>query len=167
MLHDFQPDYVPSVNIVLLAIAALYTLAWIFIVTRITRSPEDVVVNWTLGVVLAWGLIMTLWLPALNAGSSYREAFTEMKKAMPGKYTCFASQGVGESERAMIEYFAGLRPQRVETRGKGDCDLVLEQRGGGNPVAMVEPGWEIIWEFKRPSNRPKDHFTLFRKVEPE
>ncbi len=82
-LHAFQPDYVPSVDTILLAAAVFYTLAWLFLVTRITTSADYVAVNWTLGLVLVWGLAMTLWLPALNSGSSYRSAFTELKRTMP------------------------------------------------------------------------------------
>jgi 4-amino-4-deoxy-L-arabinose transferase-like glycosyltransferase len=163
-LHEFQPDYVPSVNGALLTTAVLYSLAWLFLVTRATRSPDFAVVNWALGVVLAWGLVMTLWLPALNEGSSYRAAFTSLKKSMPPEYSCIESRGLGESERAMLEYFAGLQTRRIEALGPGNCDLMLEQRGGKAPESPSVPAWQKIWEFKHPSIRPKDIFTLYKKV---
>jgi 4-amino-4-deoxy-L-arabinose transferase-like glycosyltransferase len=163
-LHEFQPDYIPSVNSVLLAAAVFYSMAWLFIVIKVTRSPDYAVVNWTLGVVLAWGLIMTLWLPALNSGSSYRAAFTALKKSMPDEYSCLASRGLGESERAMLEYFTGLRTRRIEAFGTGNCDLLLEQRGGKAREAAAAPGWQKIWDFRHPSIRPKDIFTLYKKV---
>jgi 4-amino-4-deoxy-L-arabinose transferase-like glycosyltransferase len=162
-LHEFQPDYIPSVNIILLAAAALYSLAWLFAVIRITRSPEYAAVNWALGVVLAWGLIMTLWLPALNTGSSYRAAFLSLKKSMPDAYSCLASQGLGESERSMLEYFAGLQTRRIEAFGPGNCDLLLESRSGKAQASTVNPAWEKIWEFRRPSIHPKEIFALYRK----
>lgn len=163
-IHDFQPDYVPSVNGLLLAVAVLYSLAWLFIVIKVTRSPDYAVVNWTLGVVLAWGLIMTLWLPAVNAGMSYRTAFMSLKKSMPAQYSCVASKGLGESERAMLEYFSGLRTRRIEASGPGNCDLLLEQRGGEARMSAAAPAWQKIWEIRLPSSRPKDIFTLYRKV---
>lgn len=162
-LHAFQPDYVPSVNGVLLASAVLYSLAWLFVVIRVTRSPDFAFVNWTLGVVLAWGLVMTLWLPALNEGSSYRAAFFSLKKSMPSEYSCIESRGLGESERAMLEYFAGLRTRRIEVFGPGNCDLLLEQRSGKAPEFPPVPAWQKIWEFKHPSIRPKDIFTLYKR----
>jgi 4-amino-4-deoxy-L-arabinose transferase-like glycosyltransferase len=162
-LHAFQPDYVPAVNGVLIAVACFYTLAWLFIIVRVARSPDQAPVNWTLGIVLTWGLIMTLWLPALNAGSSYRAAFTSLKKSLPPEYSCIESRGLGESERAMLEYFAGLRTRRIESSGPGSCDLLLEQRGGKAPESPT-PGWSKIWEFNHPSVRPKDIFTLYRKA---
>jgi len=163
-LHEFQPDYVPSVNGVLLAAAVLYSLAWLFLVTRITRSPDFAFVNWALGVVLAWGLVMTLWLPALNEGSSYRAAFFSLKKSMPPGYSCIESRGLGESERAMLEYFAGLRTRRIEVFGAGNCDLLLEQRSGKAPESLPVPAWQKMWEFKHPSIRPKDIFTLYKRA---
>ncbi len=162
-LHEFQPDYIPSVNGVLLVAAVLYSLAWLFAVIRITRSPDYAAVNWTLGLVLAWGLIMTLWLPALNAGSSYRAAFLSLKRSMPAAYSCLASQGLGESERAMLEYFTGLQTRRIEIFGLGNSDLLLEERSGKTQASTVSPAWQKIWEFRRPSIHPKEIFTLYRK----
>lgn len=162
-LHEFQPDYIPSVNSVLLVAAVLYSLAWLFAVLRITRSPDYAAVNWTLGLVLAWGLTMTLWLPTLNAGSSYRAAFLSLKKSMPVAYSCLASQGLGESERAMLEYFTGLQTRRIEVFGLGNSDLLLEQRSGKAQTSTVPPAWQKIWEFRRPSSHPKEIFTLYKK----
>jgi 4-amino-4-deoxy-L-arabinose transferase-like glycosyltransferase len=164
MLHELQPDYLPPVNGILLAAAVLYSLAWLCIVIKVTRSPDYAMVNWTLGVVLTWGLIMTLWLPALNAGSSYRDAFTALKKSMPDQYSCLASLGLGESERGMLEYFTGMQTRRIEAFGPGNCDLLLEQRRGAARVSAAGPAWQKIWEFRRPVNRPKDIFTLYKKA---
>jgi hypothetical protein len=163
-LHEFQPDYIASVNGVLLAAAVLYSLGWLFLAIRVTRPPDFAFVNWTLGVVLVWGLVMTLWLPALNEGSSYRAAFFSLKKSIPLEYSCIESRGLGESERAMLEYFAGLRTRRIEVFGTGSCDLLLEQRSGKAPESSPVPAWQKIWEFKHPSIRPKDVFTLYKRA---
>ncbi|MFA5073897.1 MAG: glycosyltransferase family 39 protein [Nitrospirota bacterium] len=163
-LHAFQPDYIPCVNALLLSIAVCYTLAWIIVVLKVTRDHEYAVINWTLGIVMAWGLIMTLWLPPLNAGSSYRAAFTELQKNLPEKFICLDSQGLGESERGMLEYFTGIKPLRIG--GSGNCDMLLEQRGSEQQPSVVPTGWEKIWEFRRPSIKPKDIFTLYKKTLP-
>ncbi len=164
-LHAFQPDYIPAVNGVLTAAALAYSLAWLVIVVRLTRRPDFAVVNWTLGMVLAWGLIMTLWLPALNAGSSYRAAFTALRKSLPEHYSCVASRGLGESERSMLEYFAGLQTRRIEAYGPGTCDLLLELRGrDARPLSAADPSWRELWEFRRhPNSRETDIFTLYGK----
>ena len=160
-LHDFQPDYVPAIKGVLLVTALCYSLAWLFLVVMITRADKDFIVNWTLGVVLTWGLIMTLWLPALNAGSSYRTAFMNLKQSIPAEYTCIASRGLGESERAMLEYFTGLQTLRVESaESPPNCDLLLEEQSGDG--RKLDTGMQPIWEFSHPSIRPKNIFTLFR-----
>jgi 4-amino-4-deoxy-L-arabinose transferase-like glycosyltransferase len=166
-LREFQPDYTPSVNAVLLAAALFYTAAWLFMVIRVTRAAEYVMINWTLGIVLVWALIMTLWLPALNTGSSYRAAFLSLKNTLPENYSCVASIGLGESERAMLDYYAGLRTRRIEIGGGfGDCDLLLEQRPGKSTFSLVSAEWRKTWEFRHPSVRPKDLFCLYVKKKP-
>jgi 4-amino-4-deoxy-L-arabinose transferase-like glycosyltransferase len=162
-LHEFQPDYVPVVDGTLLGAAILYTALWLVTVLRITRGSAYAAMNWTLGVVLAWGLVMTLWLPALNEGSSYRKAFVSLKASLPGQYSCVASIGLGESERAMLEYYDGLQTRRMEVFGAGDCDLLLEQRSGTAGFSLVPPGWKKTWEFNHPSVKPKDIFALYVK----
>jgi 4-amino-4-deoxy-L-arabinose transferase-like glycosyltransferase len=160
-LHDFQPDYIPRINGVLLVAAIFYSSAWLLLVIKVTRLDTNVFVNWTLGIVLIWGLIMTLWLPALNAGSSYRAAFTDLKRSLPQGYKCIASRNLGESERAMLEYFTGLQTIRLESTGSsGNCDLLLEERGGDSK--SLYSGLQRIWEFNHPSIRPKNIFTLYR-----
>jgi 4-amino-4-deoxy-L-arabinose transferase-like glycosyltransferase len=163
-LHAFQPDYRPSVEPVLVIGAVFYSLAWLVTVFRFTRAPNDAAVNWTLGVVLTWGLIMTLWLPALNAGSSFRAAFLSLKGSLPEASICIASRGLGDSERAMLEYFAGLRTRRLEVFPLENCDLLLEQRAGGAPPSANATMWRPIWEYRHPSLRPKDIFTLYRRI---
>ena len=163
-LHAFQPDYLPSVNGFLLTAALLYSALWLLVVVRITRSPEYMAVNWGLGIVLAWGLLMTLWLPALNAGSSFQPAFTALKGALPHTYRCIASTGLGESERGMLEYYTGLQTHRTEVASRDGCDLMLEQRAGTARPAVDSTLWRPFWEFRHPSIRPKDIFTLYRKA---
>ena len=162
-LQGFRPDYVPQVQAVLLIVAVLYTVAWLVVVWRFTRGPEHVVLNWTLGVILTWALIMTLWLPALNSGTSHRAAFLSLRKAVPEGYSCLALRGVGESERGMLEYFTGLRARRIEIADPDDCGLLLDERPGKAEPSGDMPGWSRIWEFRHPSIRPKDVFTLYRK----
>lgn len=163
-LQELFPDYVPSFSGVLLAIAVLYTLAWLFMVFKVTRAPEHAAMNWALGMVFVWALSMTIWLPALNASSSYRAAFTTLKKSMPADYTCLASHGLAESERAMFEYYTGLQTRRIEAVGPGNCDLFLEVRDGAAPVTALSREWKKIGEFvRRPNRSSTDIFTLYKK----
>ena len=161
-LHAFQPDYVPSVNVNVLIIALMYTGAWLYCAFRFSRSREKAYLNWTLGIVLVWGLIMTLWLPALNSGSSFREAFLSLKRSLPGKYVCVASIGLGESERAMLDHYTGIRTRRLETAGPGDCDLLLEEHPGSAP-STPRAGWREFWSYSHPQDRPKDVFILYTR----
>ncbi len=166
-IQAFQPDYIPRVNGILLAAAACYSLAWLFAVAKITRSAEHAAVNWTLGVVLAWGLAMTLWLPWLEAGASYRGIFSSLKSGLPASYRCIASFDMGESERAMIEYYAGVQVRPIDWSGAEPCDLLLVGLDRDRVDTSSQPAWTVIWEGKRPQTRPKEHYTLFRTSPPD
>jgi hypothetical protein len=65
----------------------------------------------------------------------------------------------------MLEYFTGMQTRRIEVFGPGNCDLLLEQQRGAAGVSVAGPAWQKIGEFRRPGNRPKDIFTLYKKVE--
>jgi 4-amino-4-deoxy-L-arabinose transferase-like glycosyltransferase len=162
-LHAFQPDYIPSVDWPLFCAASLYTVAWLVLAAKTASSADGIALTWTLGAVLAWALIMTLWLPALNSGSGYRADFTDLKKSLPAHYACIArSPGLGESERAMLEYYTGIRTRRMDPAGTSACDLLLEQRPG-RAGRLAGPEWDEIWHYNHPSMHPKDIFTLYRK----
>ncbi len=163
-LRHLQADYTPSFNYLQAAIAAAYTLAWLFLVTRLTRSSRhSAAVNWTAGTVLTWSLIMTLWLPLLDARTSYRTTFTSLRESMPGQYRCISSQGLGESERAMLEYFSGVLTRRVEVNGPGDCDLLLVESGNVLRDPVNGPAWQLLWEGKRPGEHRSEIFRLFQR----
>jgi len=162
-LQAFQPDYLPHVQYGLLVVAVFYSLAWLFLVVYVTRSSDNYYLNWALGIVLVWGLIMTLWLPALNSGSSFGAAFTSLKSSMPTQYSCIVRKGLGESERAMLEYYANVRTVSADNPEAKSCDLMLEQRSGKSPKPKDPSPWQELWTFNHPSVDPKDVFTLYKK----
>ena len=67
---------------------------------------------------------MTLWLPWLDTGKSYRHMVNDLKSNLPQKYNCIAGVRIGDSQRAMLQYFGDLNPKRNATRV---CDLLLVQ----------------------------------------
>jgi hypothetical protein len=57
-----------------------------------------------------------------------------------------------------------MQTRRIEVSGPGNCDLLLEERSGETQVSAAGPAWQKIWEFRLPSNRPKNIFTLYKKA---
>jgi 4-amino-4-deoxy-L-arabinose transferase-like glycosyltransferase len=167
-LNYLQPDSARSFNVLLVVVACAYTVAWLMAVTRSARSPYHPVINWTTGIIVTWGLLMTLWLPWLDARSGYHSLFTSLKEAMPEHYHIIARQGVGESERAMLEYYAGIFTRQVQVDNNlRDADLLLIQTGGMpiDPPAGLR--WRLLWEGKRLSELGKvdEIFRLYQRVD--
>ncbi|MGE5173116.1 MAG: ArnT family glycosyltransferase, partial [Betaproteobacteria bacterium] len=165
-LHRLQPDYMPAVNGSLFVIACLYTLIWFIVVMRSSAYEHSYIVNWSAGMVLIWGLVMTLWLPWIDAGSGYRAMFTSLRDKIPSQCRSVMMQGLGESERALLVYYTGVLPRAAAGNGHGNCDMLLVQSSGKSKAPSPGPGWQIVWEWQRPvrnDGHPKEIFTLFKR----
>jgi hypothetical protein len=112
---------------------------------------------------MVWGLVMTLWLPWLDAAKSYQSAFESMRHAMPANYACVTGRNLGDSQRAALDYHANVRVQRFETVQSLSCDLYLIQDERGKEKIEPGPDWRLIWEGKRPSDR-RESFRLFQRT---
>ena len=70
-------------------------------------------VNWAAGVTLLWILAMTLWLPWLDTGKSYRSTVLDLKQHLPQQYRCIAGAELDDVHRAMLQYFGDITPRRL------------------------------------------------------
>ncbi len=159
-LKDYQPGFEPDFFPVPFWIAVAVTVLWVILVWRVGRSVRRSLINWASGVTLLWVLTMTLWLPWLDSGKSYRHMIDDLKTALPQKYNCIADVHIGDSQRAMLQYFGGINPHRKSAQ---TCDLLLVQ---GNRVAKPiedEIGWEKIWEGGRKGDQ-NERFRLYQRV---
>lgn len=162
-LHRLQPGYVPSVRGWPEAAAAACLAAWLLALVRLPRFPGRSVLTWAAGAATVWALAMTLWLPWLDAGMSYRPMIESIRRTLPEHPGEIASAGLGEPQRALLDYFADIRTERIERgatlEGK---DFFLVQ---GTPRRTAEPGlgWREIWEGNRQGDR-KELFRLFERV---
>jgi 4-amino-4-deoxy-L-arabinose transferase-like glycosyltransferase len=165
-LYRLQPDYTPAFNGLHFVIACGYTLLYLFFVFRATPFAHQYLLTWTAGIVLTWGLLMTLWLPFLDAGSGYGPLFTSLREKIPANHRFIVVQGLGESERALFEYYTGVLPRGIERYGLGDCDLLLIESGGKPEAPPAGQKWEVVWERSRPSRPeglPKERFVLLQR----
>ena len=153
-LSDPSPGFAPRLEPLLLAGAAAVTAVWLLSFALRPSLP----VRWLAAVALTWGLAMTLWLPWLDHAKSYRGVFADLQKHLPGGAGCVASRGLGEPQRAMLQYFAGL----VSLRTPGaDCPLLLVETPDGK---APEPGapWRLAWQGARPGDT-KEWYWLFAR----
>ena len=161
----FDPGWI-EIDIVL-GVAA--TVAWLALVRwRVSRQPPMIwrsVVLSGAGLVLAWFLLMTLWLPAFDQRNTYRDVSQQVALALPAQYRCVATRSLGPAQRASLHYFGRLRFGETADTG-ARCDWLLVQDDG--PLARtspsVEPGWALTWQGSRPRDRD-ERLRLYRRLD--
>ena len=163
-LKDYQPGFEPDFNTIPFLIAVIVSVLWILLVWRVGRSVRRSLINWAGGIILLWILTMTLWLPWLDSGKSYRHMIDDLKENLPQTYNCIADVRIGDSQRAMLQYFGNITPRR---RATGVCELLLVQGDRISKPIENEIGWDKIWEGSRKGDQT-ERFRLYRRVkEPE
>jgi len=160
-VHKPLPGYVPSFHAFLFAVALLATLSWLVLILRHRGDNRFVVVPWAAGVALVYLLGMTLWLPVTNANMSYRRDFAGLREALGPNPGLVGGRNVGEPQRAMLHYFAGVRVAKKEIRGPVDCRWIIIQ---GTTKAGREPkppdaAWHLVWQ----GTHHNELFRLFRR----
>lgn len=146
-----EAGFTPTVGPVALVSALAITALW----SHASRVPPRLPVRWLAGVTLAWGLVMTLWLPALDYGKSYRGVIADMQRHWPAG-ACVAARNLTEPQRAVFHYFAG-----IATPGKPECPLLLVHTASAE-VPTPSDGWKLAWRGTRPGDN-KEFFWLFSR----
>jgi 4-amino-4-deoxy-L-arabinose transferase-like glycosyltransferase len=155
-----EPGFVPQFSLGASLLAALLTLLWAWVVLRCERTPQRSAALWASGVILFWGLTMTLWLPWIDYGKSYEGMAAELRRALPSDAGCVLGQQVGLAQRAAIDYHSGIMLRDRNNPANADCRwLVVQFRLG----AERDPGagWSRVWEGSRP--RERERYRLYRK----
>lgn len=158
-LERQAPNFVAVFDASGFMIALLLSILWLASIRVLKRSNQRAVIRWASGITLIWVIATALWLPWLDYAKSYRSMTSAMSLALPSDATCVASRGLGEPQRAMFEYFIGLRTQRLE-RGAGEhCTALLVQTTQRAELAAAA-GWREIWRGSRPGER-FERFILY------
>jgi len=155
-----EPGFSPHFSWTAFLVALALTLGWVWLLLRAERSTLRGVTYWCCGLVLVWGLLMTLMLQWIDYGKSYRPVALSMRKAIPDGVRCIESRGLGEAQRAAFDYHADIQTVRLEGRDTAGCPMLLVQ-GTPDVGEGVGPGWVFVWE----GNRPRDHerYRLYRR----
>ena len=147
----------------LIALAA--TLAWLIASARSERTVLRAITHWAYGITLVWLLLMTLWLPWIDYGKSYRTVATGLRGALGADSgamdkssqpaVCLEARQLGLAERASIAYF-------LNTPFGPQCRWLLVQAREGEP-RTAPAGTRLVWEGARPGER-FERFRLYRKI---
>ena len=161
-LHTIRPGYDFGFRWLPFVLGLAYSAGWFALLVRLKRGPERPLIVWVGGLTAVWALMATLFIGWVDTQKSYRSMIADINRAMPAQYSCMASRDVGEAQRAMLHYFAGIRTLRVESRPKAfACDLLLVQ---GRPLdeLMMTADWKKIWEGHRPGDKD-ERFRLYQR----
>jgi 4-amino-4-deoxy-L-arabinose transferase-like glycosyltransferase len=161
VFRDSQPGFQPPIQLIPIMISALLTLAWIALVRPARRSNRRTILNWAVGMTLAWGLYSTIWLPYLDSRRSYRAVADSLSTHLPPG-TCVASRNLSEPQRALFEYFIGLITVRDEVDPANACGALLVQLGRDDAETPPDSAWEKVWEGRRRGD-DTERFVLFRR----
>jgi 4-amino-4-deoxy-L-arabinose transferase-like glycosyltransferase len=152
-------DYVLPFQWPWLVVALIVVGAWLLALHW--RSQLGPVSVWFAGATLAWGLGHTLLLPWFDIAKSYRQTFKEFAQTLPVDTQCVSTIGLGESERAMLQYFTGRMPYEhsVLPRDAG-CDVVVIMVEGPHPSPTVVDGVATpFWSGSRLGDRNRRFFA--------
>lgn len=162
-LQTYLPGYQLEFRVISFVLALVLSLLWLISITRARQSNRRAIVNWTAGITMFWMLAMTLWLPFIDEGKSYRTMVASLKRALPNPADCVASRGLGESQRAVLDYFAGLRTRRLERLVTNDCGYMLTQSVQSTPTVEDPTEWRMMWEGARPGDKV-ELFRLYQRL---
>jgi len=160
-VKDFQPGFEPTLQVIPFIVAIIATVLWVILIWRVGRSMRRATLNWAGGVTLIWVLAMTLWLPWLDVGKSYRQMVVSLKTALPDQYQCISRERLGNGQRAMLHYFGNIITQQDAMQR---CDLRLIQEGASSIEITNKSQWEEIWEGRREGDKG-EHYVLYRQVQ--
>lgn len=157
-----EPGFVQQFSWTAFAVALTCTLAWLWLILRSEHSaPFRSVTFWAAGITLLWALGMSLILPWIDYGKSYRLVAQALKKNIPGGTRCVESRGLGEAQRAIFDYRVEIVTRRAEVRGETGCPLLLVQAHQGDSDD-IGPGWKFLWEGRRP--RDHERYRLYQRI---
>jgi len=161
LVVGYQADF----NVVELVLAALATLAWLWLLRwRTGRHREAVWKSLVLpaaGVALCWLLLMSLWLPALDHARSGRPLVQKLTAQVPPSQ-CLAAPGLSPSTVAALEVFGRYTVQAGPDAAHSGCEVLIKVvRTRSLPPAPE--GWILLTQLQRPSDR--EELTLIYRRE--
>ena len=160
------PGYQHEFTVPAVLYAVFVTVAWVLVVRwRLSRAPRQIwrpVVISAAGTTLMWVMAMTLWLPSINYGKTYRDVAQAASMALPPDYRCVQPIRMGDAQLASFAFFGHIRFGGPED----GCDVLLRHDAidYGEPTSISHYAWRLIWEGRRPADRD-ERFRMYRLVD--
>jgi len=148
-------DYVLPFSPALVLSALVIAVLWVTAIVH--RRQLGALVFGFAGLMFVWGTLSTLLLPWVNEARSYRTPFADLRESLAQvapagssvASTCIGSFNVGESERAMLDYFIDVRPVQLPDLAQASRCGVLLLLDKANARIPAPDGWREIWQGGR------------------
>ena len=164
-MQRLAPGFEHRLSVTELALAALATLAWAWLVRWRTRRTRPVIWKSLVlpagGVALCWLLLMTLWLPLLDYALSNRPLAQRLLRHVPAG-ACVAAPGAPPSLVAALEFHGGRTVDARTTAVNSACPMLLHvlvergaaaQRSAADATALQRSGWQEAARARGPTER--------------
>lgn len=128
------------------------------------RNPRGWIILWTASITVVWATLLFLFVSVLDYTKGYKETFGEMREHLPKSEFVLESFHFGESQRAILEYYFGIRPHRLpDYNPQPGGEYLLVQRLPGEESYDPGEGWTILWRDARPGDT-RELYTLFARA---
>ena len=160
----FSPYYHYDVDYFPLIVASVLTPLWLWAITRKHIRGRQAVTNWAAGVLLVWALLLTLFLPWLDAAKSARPVVLQMQNSLTTELTqalregkeCISVRADNFSTRIIWEEYSWIKLLP-------DNKLCQYRLVTHNLKAKVPENWVEIWAGARPREK-NNIIALWQKV---
>ena len=164
-VHNLIPGYVHRFDLLSFCIAVVSTISWIKLVQwRVGRHPAAIWKSMVLpasGAVVCWILLMTLWLPFIDRGLSYKAWADEITELI-GSPKCVHYFQLDRNQIAGLGYHSNLKflPLNVSSAG---CEwlMVKDKAAEEFKASTAQSLWSLSQTLQRPGDK-KDRIYLFQ-----
>ncbi|HZQ59713.1 MAG TPA: hypothetical protein VFC24_00100 [Casimicrobiaceae bacterium] len=160
--RDASAGYQPSFHWRAVAVCVFLTILWLVLVRPARRSNRRAVLNWAAGTTLLWAMFTTIWLPYLDSRRTYRVVVEAAAQHIPHT-GCVASRNLGEPQRALFYYFAGIVTQREEDHPDNACRTLIVQYGAQDQQS-APVGWIPIWHGQRRGDET-ERYVIYERAQ--
>lgn len=159
------PGFVPSFGLVPFLVALVATVAWLWLVRwRTSRNREAIWKSLVLpagGATLVWLMVMTLWLPVLDYGRSYKPVVQGITAGIdtPG---CVEILGLTRPQIAALRFHGGLDVRNAQIPSACPWLVVAQDLQVSLPMALNIRQWQLVAQVRRPTDQ-RENLLLYKK----
>ncbi|CAM3374327.1 hypothetical protein [Paracidovorax anthurii] len=166
------PGFTPQFSAIAFGVALAATTAWCALAWwRASRNRTEIWKSLVLpasGATLGWLLLMTLWLPLLDYGRSYRPQVAHLARVLGPAPGCILVTGLSRAQVAGLQYHGGwtlhstTNPHQVRESG---CQWLVADLAAQSSAERLTHGqdWEKVAVLPRPTDK-NDQLLVLRRT---